>query len=138
MNGYLKQGDVAGFMEAIVGLFADIAYPIQPAKASSVANMEKYYHSMFYLALRLLGYNIQTEVFTHTGRIDAVITTLGYVYVVEFKLGDAASAMAQIKAKGYHQKYLGTGNKVILLGIGFDAATRNVGDFLVEEAGGAA
>ncbi len=133
MNRNLREGQVDGFMEAVQALFADIAYPIQPSKGSGIGNMEKYYHSMFYLMLRLLGYNIQAEVLTHTGRIDAVITTEKYIYVVEFKLGDAAAAMAQIKAKQYHQKYLGSGKQVILIGIGFDVAERNVGGFLVEE-----
>jgi hypothetical protein len=136
MNGYLRQGQVDGFIGAIQTLFVEIAYPIHPAKGSSIANMEKYYHSMFYLALRLLGYNIEAEVTVHTGRIDAVITTEEYIYVVEFKLGDAASAMAQIKSKGYQLKYLGAGKKVILVGIGFDTETRNVGEYLVEEIAG--
>lgn len=136
MNGYLKNGQVDGFIGAVQSLFVDIAYPIHPAKGSSIANMEKYYHSMFYIALRLLGYNIQAEVLVHTGRIDTVITTPGHVYVVEFKLGDAASALTQIKSKGYHLKFLGTGRQVILLGIGFDTETRNVGDYVVEEVAG--
>lgn len=133
MNERLQNGEVDGFMESVSALFEDIAYPIHPSKGSSIGNMEKYYHSLFYLALRLLGYNIQAEVFTSKGRIDAVITTERYVYVVEFKLGDAASAMAQIKDRRYHVKYLGTRKKIVLLGIGFDVVTRNVGDFLVEE-----
>jgi PD-(D/E)XK nuclease superfamily len=133
MNASLRNGQVDGFIKAIQSLFGEIAYPIHPAKRSSIANMEKYYHSMFYLALRLLGFNIQAEVLVHSGRIDAVITTPGFVYVVEFKLGDAASAMAQIKERKYHLKYLGSGKQVILVGIGFDVVTRNVGDFLVEE-----
>ena len=88
---------------------------------------------MFYLVLKLLGYDIQAEVMTHNGRIDAVITANGQIYIVEFKLGDAASAIAQIKSKGYDQQYLADGKKIVLVGIGFDVATRNVGDYLVEE-----
>jgi Predicted AAA-ATPase/PD-(D/E)XK nuclease superfamily len=135
MSSYLRKGDIDGFMGAMQALFADIAYPIQPSKGTGISGMEKYYHSMFYLVLRLLGYNVHAEVFTNTGRIDTVITTEKYIYVVEFKLGDAASALAQIKAKGYHQKYAGSGKEVILLGIGFDTETRNVQEFLVEAVG---
>ncbi len=134
MNDFLQQGQVGSFIEAIQTLFSDIAYPIQPVKSASISNMEKYYHSMFYLALRLLGYNIPSEVFTHIGRIDAVIHTNTYIYVVEFKLGDAASAMAQIKQKQYADKFRGAGKQILLVGIGFDVTTRNVGEFLVEEA----
>jgi hypothetical protein len=133
MASHLREGAANTFIESLKALFAGIAYPIQPAGEAGIENYEKYYHSMFYLVLRLLGYDIQAEVLTHNGRIDAVITTEGYIYVVEFKLGDAASALAQIKAKGYHQQYKDAGKKIMLLGIGFDVATRNVGDFLVEE-----
>jgi hypothetical protein len=158
MNDCLQHGQVDGFMACISALFEDIIYPIHPSKASSISNMEKYYHSMFYLALRLLGYNIQAELFTSKGRIDAVITTADNIYVVEFKLGDAASAMAQIKERGYHLKYMRSRKRVMLLGIGFacanyvqgtpfDVETRNsvqgcevegiseanVGGYLVEE-----
>ncbi len=136
MAGHLRTGDVPAFMEALKALFAGIAYPIQPAGDSGMENYEKYYHTMFYLVLRLLGYDIQAEVLTHTGRIDAVVTANGHIYVVEFKLGEAADAMAQIHRKAYHQAYLSSGKKVVLLGIGFDVATRNVGGYLVEEVGG--
>ena len=133
MATHLRIGEVEAFLQSLKSLFAGIAYPIQPAGDAGIENYEKYYHSMFYLVLRLLGYDIHAEVLTHAGRIDAVITTEGYVYIVEFKLGDAASAMAQIKDRAYHLKYVGGEKKVVLLGIGFDVETRNVKDFLVEQ-----
>ncbi len=142
MAAHLRTGAVNSFMESLKALFAGIAYPIQPAGEGGIENYEKYYHTMFYLVLRLLGYDIQAEVLTNVGRIDTVITTEAYIYIVEFKLGDPASAMAQIKAKQYHQPYIDSGTsssrsgkKIILLGIGFDVATRNVSGFLSEEMG---
>ncbi|MFN8395963.1 MAG: AAA family ATPase [Bacteroidia bacterium] len=135
MNAHLRSGEAQDFIECFKTLFEDIAYPIHPSKGASISNMERYYHSMFYLVLRLLGHNIQAEVMTNRGRIDTVITTERFIYVVEFKLGDAASAMAQIREMGYHHKYLGQGRQVMLLGIGFDTQTRNVGEYLVEVVG---
>lgn len=133
LAGYLRLGDTAAFIKSLTALFAGISVPIQPAGETAIENYEKYYHTMFYLTLRLLGFDIQTEVYNHVGRIDAVIQTKDIIYVTEFKLGDAASAMAQIKAKGYHLGYLASGKRVLLLGIGFDVATRNIGDYVVEE-----
>jgi hypothetical protein len=133
MTDQLNAGDGNGFVDSLKALFAGIAYPIQPAGASGIENYEKYYHTMFYLVLKLLGYDVHAEVMTNVGRIDTVITTPDIVYIVEFKLGDAASAMSQIKQQLYHQQYLGQGKRIILLGIGFDTATRNVGDHLLEE-----
>ena len=136
MANDLRNGAVETFVESLKSLFAGIAYQIQPAGSAGIENYEKYYHTMFYLVLRLLGYDIQIEVLTHAGRIDAVISTSNYIYIVEFKLDDATTAMAQIKQKQYPQKYAGLGKKLILVGIGFDVETRNVGDFLVEEVSG--
>ena len=135
MNAHLRSGEAQDFIECFKILFKDIAYPIHPSKGASISNMERYYHSMFYLVLRLLGHNIQAEVLTSRGRIDPVITTERFIYVVEFKLGDAASAMAQIREMGYHHKYLGQGRQVMLLGIGFDTQSRIVGEYLVEVVG---
>ncbi|MFN8394192.1 MAG: ATP-binding protein [Bacteroidia bacterium] len=132
MANQLLEGNVDAFIAALQSLFAGIAYPNQPTGNSGLENYEKYYHTMFYLVLKLLGYDVQAEVMTNTGRIDTVVTTEHYIYVMEFKLGDAASAMAQIRERGYHQQYLGSGKTIVLVGIGFDVATRNVGEVLVE------
>ncbi len=44
----------------------------------------------------------------------------------------AAAALAQIKAKGYHEKWLRCGKKVTLVGAAFDAEMRNLSDRQVE------
>lgn len=134
MAAHLRVGEVEAFVKFLHALFAGIAGPIHPGGTATIEDYERYYHSMFYVALRLLGYDIQVEVYTNVGRIDAVIHTAAYIYVVEFKLGDATTAMAQIKAKGYHHQFLMARKKVMLVGIGFDVEKRNVGGFLVEEA----
>lgn len=130
MNSSLLKGKVDDFIELLKVMFANIAYPIQPGRESGISDMEKYYHSMFYLVLKLLGYNIEAEVVTAAGRIDSVIETPEFVYVLEFKLSDAAAALSQIQSKNYHQKYLGTGKQIVLLGIGFDAQLRNIGQHI--------
>ncbi len=136
MADELRSGNAAAFIASLKSLFAGIAYPIQPSGSDGIENYEKYYHTMFYLVLRLLGYDVQAEVLTHDGRIDAVVTTESYRYIFEFKLGDATQAMNQIKAKAYHTPYLHDKQHIILVGIGFDVQTRNVSDFLLEELAG--
>ena len=57
------------------------------------------------------------------------------VFVFEFKLNDTAvDALEQIKAKGYHEKWLRCGKKVTLVGAAFDAEMRNLSDRQVEVA----
>jgi len=47
----------------------------------------------------------------------------------------AEQALSQIKAKGYHEKYLRRGKKVTLIGVAFDAEMRNLVDRQLEIAG---
>ena len=69
------------------------------------------------------------------GRVDAVVETPCGIYVFEFKLnGTASAALAQIKEKGYHEKYLRDGRKVTLAGVAFDAEMRNLSDRQIEVA----
>ncbi len=125
MGDCLETGQVARFIDLMQVMFANIAYP-------NIDHREKYYHTIFYLSLKLLGYTIESEVMTHDGRIDAVLETADYLYIIEFKLGDADTALQQIKSKQYHRKYATTNKQIILLGIGFDSNNKNIAEFKEE------
>ena len=47
---------------------------------------------------------------------------------------EAAAALAQIKAKGYHEKYLRAGKRLTLVSAAFDAEMRNLSDRRIEVA----
>ena len=71
-----------------------------------------------------------------TGRADCVITTADSVYIFEFKLsgnGSAEDALNQIKEKRYAEKYLVDGKTIVLIGAGFEEATRTIKDWKVEQ-----
>ena len=94
---------------------------------------EKYYQSIFYVIFSMIGLEIEAEVDTNIGRIDAVAATSDHVYLFEFKLHDTAeSAMAQIREMRYYEKYLDRGKPVTLVGAAFDPNTRNVERWLSE------
>ena len=123
----LRNNNIEKFIELINTLFKGISYIIAD-------NKEKYFHSVFYLIVKLLGFHIETEVMTIDGRIDAVINTDKYIYVIEFKAGqDAKTALQQIKDKEYHKKYLPEKKPVTLLGINFDIENKSIDDYLIEE-----
>jgi hypothetical protein len=65
---------------------------------------------------------------------DALIMTDAFVYVMEFKMGKAEAAIEQIKKRKYHAPYLADEREVILVGLGFDKAERNLVDYLFEAA----
>ena len=97
----------------------------------------KYYQTLFYAVFVLIGARTHAECWTNRGRVDAVVETPRGVYVFEFKLdGTAADALAQIREKGYHEKYLRCGKRVTLVGAAFDAGMRNLTDRQIEVAAG--
>ena len=55
-------------------------------------------HNAIYILLTLIGTETETEVRTSHGRIDLVVKTADYVYIIELKFDRSAEeAMAQIK-----------------------------------------
>ncbi|MEM7496197.1 MAG: AAA family ATPase, partial [Myxococcota bacterium] len=62
----LAQNDLPEYFVALRRIFAGISYQLH-------IPLERYYQTVFYLIHQLLGYRVNTEVSTNTGRIDAVI-----------------------------------------------------------------
>ena len=140
----LRADDVDDMLDALSCFFANIP-------ANVTLKREKYYQSLFYAVFVLIGARTHAECWTNRGRVDAVVETPRGVYVFEFKLGaggrdgarpspggpatvSAAAALAQIKAKGYAEKWLRCGKKVTLVGVAFDAEMRNLSDRQIEVA----
>ncbi len=123
----IEQHRIEQFIDNVNSVFKGISYTLIDKK-------EKYFHSLFYLIINLLGFTIETEVMTVDGRIDAVITTDDYIYVIEFKANqDAKTALEQIKEKGYHKRYTSGKRKITLLGINFDIENKIIDDYISEE-----
>ncbi|MBI5218690.1 MAG: AAA family ATPase [Bacteroidia bacterium] len=108
-------------------LFSNIPYQI------FIADSEFYYHSIIHTVLSLVGVDIHSELQTSTGRIDTVIKNDKFIYIVEFKIGEAAEAMRQIKDKEYHKPFLNVGRQVVLVGVGFDGDRKEVRDWVCEK-----
>jgi hypothetical protein len=95
----LNKNDLDGFFTSLEVFFANIPYTI-------TLKDEKYYQSLFYAIIALLGYQLQAEVTTNRGRIDCVLQTASTIYIIEFTLNDTKeAAMQQIHDKQYAQKY---------------------------------
>lgn len=124
----LRHDDVNDMLDALSCFFSNIP-------ANITVKREKYYQTLFYAVFVLIGARTHAECWTNRGRVDAVVETPCGIYVFEFKLnGTASAALAQIKEKGYHEKYLRDGRKVTLAGVAFDAEMRNLSDRQIEVA----
>jgi len=127
----LRKGDIDGAIDAIYWFLESISWEISSEK-------EKYFQTAIYVMLRTLGVDCEAEVSTVCGRVDAVIETAEYVYVIEFKLGESSdAAMGQINDKGYANKWLGGSRRVYKVGVAFDRVVRNIVEWQCEvvEAG---
>ena len=114
-------------------MFASI--PSDWYRKNPLAGFEGHYASVFYSHLAALGLDLRVEDATNHGRIDLVVLFGPQVFVFEFKVVDDqpdGSALAQIRTKGYADKYRDTGRTVHLVGIEFSRAARNVVGFEVE------
>jgi hypothetical protein len=124
----LQQKELEKLIRLIKSIFKNIPYPIFKAKG------EFYYHSLIYLVFFYLGDFMESEVNTNDGRLDAVIKTTHYIYVLEFKLDkNATTALQQIKDKGYAEKYYADTREKILLGINFSSELKTVNEWTYEE-----
>ena len=91
-------------------------------------------HNAIYILLTLIGTETETEVHTSDGRIDLVVKSLDYIYIIELKFDKSAlEAMAQIKEKGYHLPYSNDSRHIILIGLNFCSKTRHLEEPLIEE-----
>ena len=98
-------------------------------------NYEGHYQQLLYVMFSLLGYLIDVEVRTATGRVDMVMRTEYALYLVELKINkSAAEAMAQIDAKNYPARFKQYNLPIIKVGIGFSTEEHTLTEWLIEDS----
>jgi len=121
----VRAGNTAQFIKRLRTLFADTPYEL-------IREMENHYQNVLWLLFKLMGFYTQAEYHTSDGRIDLVVKTPKYCYVMEFKLdGTAQEALDQISDKNYTLPFTLDGQQIIRLGINFSRETKNIDDVLV-------
>ena len=127
LRGALANHDLEEFFRLFGILLANLPYDLTDRQN------EQTWQAIFVVILRFLGIKVIPEERTNRRRIDAAVEFANEIYVVEMKFdGSAAEAVAQIREKGYHEKYLASGKRVTLLGINFSSAERRVTEWLAE------
>ena len=129
----IRNGKVDEFMERMQAIISSIPY--DNFTAENLKLREQNYQTAVYLIFALMGQFVQTEVHCAMGRADCVLTTTDTIYIFEFKLpanGTADDAIAQIQKQNYAAQYKTDGKKIVLIGAGFDEATRTIRDWKVE------
>ena len=123
----LRAADLEGLEAWFRALFAGIPYHWH--SRNTIADYEGYYASVFYSFFVGLGATVTTEDSGSAGRADLAVQAAGRVYLFEFKVFAASqqgAALRQIQERGYAAKYRHLGQPVHLVGVEFNADTRNV------------
>ena len=122
----IRKGDVAAFLSRLQSFFADTPYEL-------IRNLEVHYQNVLFIVFKLAGFYVNVEYRTSRGRIDLVMQTDRYIYVMEFKLnGTAEEALHQIEEKQYALPFATDKRKLFKIGVNFDNETRNIAGWLVE------
>ena len=91
----VQAGNPEGFLRRLSALFSDGNYQV-------VGDEEIYFQNTLYVFFKLLGFYVDVERHTSDGRMDVLIQTPDYIYILELKVNQtAAVALRQIEEKGY-------------------------------------
>lgn len=124
----LRNGDIKEFVAELTRFFAKVPYDLR----KNVEKFENYYHSLFYVIVKLLGMDIKAEYHTSEGSIDILIETDRYIYIIELKMhGNARGAIQQIEERDYAAQFKGDSRQIFKVGLGFSSATHTIDSFII-------
>ena len=123
----VRKGDVDAFLSRLQSFFADTPYKL-------ARDLELHYQNVLFIVFKLLGFYTQAEYHTSKGRIDMVVKTDKYIYVMEFKLdGTAEEALQQINDKQYALPFAADSRKLYKIGVNFSKETRGIDKWVIEK-----
>ena len=122
----IETGDYDSFFRRLQSFFADTTYEV-------IRDQELHYENVLFIVFKLVGFYTKVEYHTNNGRIDLVLQTDKFIYIMEFKLnGTAEEALQQINDKCYALPFEADRRKLFKIGINFSEKTRNIEKWVVE------
>ena len=127
----IRSGDYDAFFRRLQSFFADTPYEVIAGQKPE-RDTELHYRNVLFIVFKLVGLYTQVEYHTSQGRIDLVLKTDRYIYVMEFKLnGTAEEALRQIEERQYALPFASEPRQVFKIGVNFSSETRNIERWLV-------
>ncbi len=122
----VNEGDYDAFFRRLQSFFADTPYEL-------ARDLELHYQNVLFIVFKLVGFYVKAEYHTSEGRVDLVLQTDKFIYVMEFKLnGTAEEALQQINEKHYALPFASDPRKLFKIGVNFSKKTRNIEKWIVE------
>ena len=128
-----SEGDLEKVRALFEAFFASV--PHDRHRKNDLANYEGYWAALVYSHFAAAGLDVRVEEATARGRLDMAVLGPGCVHLYEFKVvdrGPEGRALAQIRERGYADKYRHLGVPIRLIGMEFGREERNIVGFEFE------
>ena len=126
----IQNGNIDESMKALKALIADVPYS---NKKLASMDMEERYRLIISSIFNAIGLKVEVEKMIATGRIDMIVQTARYIYVIELKLrnnGGKEAAAMQIADRQYMEPFMADKRQVIGLGIELDEDGKGLLDWM--------
>ncbi len=125
----MGMGQIDEAMKTLKALIADVPYS---NKKLASMDMEERYRLIISTIFNAIGLKVEVEKMIATGRIDMIVQTSRYIYVIELKLrnnGGKEAAFRQILDSQYMEPFKADKRQVIGLGIELDEEGKGLLDW---------
>ena len=125
----LQLGKLPEAMKSLKALIADVPYS---NKKLACMDMEERYRLILSTIFNAIGCRVEVEKMIATGRIDMVVETTNFIYVLELKLsnnGGIDAATEQIRTKQYTEPFKADKRKVVAIAIELDEKGKGLVDW---------
>ena len=121
----LENGDAEGFMRRLEGFFANGDYQV-------MGDLEKYFQNTLYVIFQMLGFYVDVERHTTNGRMDILLQTSQFIYIMELKINQSADiALKQIEEKGYAKVFSNDSRQLFKIGVNFSSEKKLIDDWII-------
>ena len=116
----VQTGNAEGFMQRVERFFDGGDYQV-------AGKAELYFQNTLWALFKLLGLYVDVERHTTDGRMDILVQTKDYVYILELKIDQSAdAALQQIEDKQYAKPFEGDGRTIYKIGVNFSSESRRM------------
>ncbi|MDE6786858.1 MAG: PD-(D/E)XK nuclease domain-containing protein, partial [Muribaculaceae bacterium] len=91
------------------------------------------FHNIFYVLTTLIGLDAKAEAHTSNGRVDMLLETPNFIYIIELKYNSTPDdALRHIEEKGYARKFAVDPRQLFKIGVSFSSESRRIESWKIE------